>query len=60
MKPALALGAVLSLAALAAAVLSLVWTPYDITQLAIAQNCNRRASRIGRAPIISGATSPRC
>ncbi|MDF2140764.1 ABC transporter permease [Paenirhodobacter sp. CAU 1674] len=37
MKPALALGAVLSGAALAAAVLSLVWTPYDITQLAIAQ-----------------------
>ncbi|MDD8021859.1 MAG: ABC transporter permease [Paracoccaceae bacterium] len=37
MKPSLALGAVLSAAALAAAVLSLIWMPYDITQLAIAQ-----------------------
>lgn len=37
MKPALAIGAVLGGTALAAALLSLVWTPYDVTTLAIAQ-----------------------
>lgn len=35
-KPALILGATLSLAALLAALLSLVWTPHEVTQLAIA------------------------
>ncbi len=37
MRPALALGAVLSATALAAALVSLIWTPYDITTLTIAQ-----------------------
>ena len=37
MKPGLILGATLAALALLAAALSLVWTPYDITQLAIAQ-----------------------
>ena len=37
MRPALALGAALSAAALAAALVSLIWTPYDITTLVIAQ-----------------------
>ena len=36
-RPLLILGAALSLTALAAALLSLIWTPYDITQMAIAQ-----------------------
>ncbi len=36
MKPGLILGAVLAGAALLAAALSLVWTPHDVTQLAIA------------------------
>lgn len=36
MKAGFALGLALSLAALAAALLSLVWTPYDVTTLAIA------------------------
>ncbi|MGD9916652.1 MAG: ABC transporter permease [Paenirhodobacter sp.] len=36
MRPALALGATLSAAALAAALLSLIWTPWDPTALAIA------------------------
>lgn len=37
MRPMLRLGLVLSLAALLAAILSLVWTPYDVTQMAIAE-----------------------
>ncbi|WP_415183347.1 ABC transporter permease [Phaeovulum sp.] len=37
MRPALALGTTLTASALAAALLSLVWTPYDITSLAIAE-----------------------
>lgn len=37
MRPALILGAALCLAALTAALLSLVWTPHDVTQMAIAQ-----------------------
>lgn len=37
MKPGLALGAVLSIAAVAAAAVSLFWTPYDVTALAIGQ-----------------------
>lgn len=37
MKPGLILGATLAALALLAAALSLVWTPHDITQLAIAQ-----------------------
>ncbi len=37
MRPSLLLGLALSLAALVAATLSLVWTPYDVTALAIAE-----------------------
>jgi peptide/nickel transport system permease protein len=37
MKPALALGALLSITALGAALLSLVWTPYDVTTISIAE-----------------------
>ena len=37
MKPMLRLGLVLSVAALLAALVSLVWTPYDVTQMAIAE-----------------------
>lgn len=37
MRPALALGAALSAAALAAALVSLLWTPWDPTAMAIAQ-----------------------
>lgn len=36
-KPGLVLGAALSLLAVGAALVALLWTPYDITQLAIAQ-----------------------